>query len=93
MFDCPKSQKQMNSGLLFLVLVGVLITRNPYFANYEPGTTSFNFSGGLWSWIFLAIGQFISYPSVILPVSLPGRGCSSIDIKIKPKKAGGRADV
>ncbi len=47
--------KKAKYVLLFIVLAGVFITRNPYFANYEPFATSFNFSGGLWGWIFLSI--------------------------------------
>lgn len=50
-----KSFKKVKYGLLFLVLIGVFIIRNPYFANYEPFATSFNFVGGLWSWVFLGI--------------------------------------
>lgn len=50
-----KSFKKVKYGLLFLVLIGVFTTKNPYFANYEPFVTSFYFTGGLWSWIFLGI--------------------------------------
>ncbi len=54
------SFKKVKYILLFFVLIGVFITRNPYFANYEPFATSFNFSGRLWNWIFLGVILTIS---------------------------------